>query len=213
MGDSMIRRWMLGLPLLLALGQSACDRSDGVLDARPTVCPTVPSASGQVIDRALVAFLSKAKAVHHKVDLLLSDVGAGGSSVEDAIAALQQLVAGPRPTGSIAGDSTPPIEVREVLADSRARLAGLLSEHAKHDAAEAQLRRGLSELPERNLYRGRLMEMLGVVEEARYRQLLAAGEKEQAKRAKARAVSAFGQAISLHDEVIRALLATPKQAP
>ena len=185
------------LGALMALG--ACDRSTPASGS----CPPVPAASVAPIDRALLAFLSKAKAAHHQADIAQDDGDQNG-----AIAALQGLVAGPRP-----GGERPAIEIREVMADSRARMAGLLSATSEHDAAEAQLRRGLAELPERNLYRGRLMEMLGVVEEARYRAFKAAGEHDKASRAKARAVRAFDGAISIQDEVIRRLLPPLPSAP
>ncbi len=185
------------LGVLMTLG--ACDRSSPA----PGSCPPAPAASVAPIDRALLAFLSKAKAAHHQADLAQDNGDQSG-----AIAALHVLVEGPRP-----GGERPAIEIREVMADSRARMAGFLSAKAKHDAAEGQLRRGLAELPERNLYRGRLMEMLGVVEEARYRAFKAAGEHDKATRAKVRAVRAFDAAIAIQDEVIRRLLPPLQTAP
>lgn len=191
--------WLAVLLLGLLITLAACDRPNPTPDS----CPPVPALSAPPIDRALLAFLSKAKAAHHQADLAQDDGDQSG-----AIVALQALVEGPRPGGENSA-----IEIREVMADSRARLAGLLSAKAKHDAAEAQLRRGLAELPERNVYRGRLMEMLGVVEEGRYRAFKAAGENDKATRAKVRAVRAFGGAIAIQDEVIRRLLPPLPTAP
>ncbi|MEM1032577.1 MAG: hypothetical protein AAF928_13830 [Myxococcota bacterium] len=195
---------LLGVAVGL-LGTGCGDASDTTPDgsAAPagTAAPstTTVCAPGEVplmVDRALLAFLSKAKAVHRRADVA-EDTGDRAT----ALAGLDALVAGPRPVGE-----PPSPEVREVLADTLARTAALRSEGGDHAGAERDLARGLSLVPERNLFRGRLMEVTGVVAQRRYEALLAAGDTEAARAAKKEAITAFDEAVAIQDEVIRATL-------
>ena len=68
-----------------------------------------------VVDPALLAFLSKARAAHHQADLAEDE-----KDTKRALAALAQITSGPLP-----GGASPPAEVAEVIADARARLADL----------------------------------------------------------------------------------------
>ncbi|MEZ4442578.1 MAG: hypothetical protein R3B72_26020 [Polyangiaceae bacterium] len=184
--------WLLAGALGIAgpLLVTAC-ADDGVEPPPAAECGPRP-----VVDAPLLAFLSKAKAVHHQADLAEADKDIAGAE-----AALRQLVDGPVPGGA----ELPP-EAREVLADTLARLAELGSSEGRFDAAVKDVERGLALARERTHFRGRLMEVLGVVEQRRYEHLLADGEDVAAKAAKERAIKAFQEAIAIQDEVIERAL-------
>jgi len=152
-------------------------------------------AQEAVVDPALLAFLSKARALHGQADIAERE-----GKPSQAIAFLQRLVDAPRPR-----DPSP--EVREVLADTLARIAELRSASGDFDGATKDIKRGLKLARERTHYRGRLVEVLGVVEKRRYEQLLADGQEHEAKQAKERSIKAFQNAIAIQDAVIREALA------
>src|SRR6187402_3308791 len=89
------------------LALSACQRSE----PQPDDC----ALSERVVDPVLLAFLSQARSAHH-----LADQREAGGDVAGALKALQSLNQGPRPPGGAP-------EVAEVLADTQARVADLLS--------------------------------------------------------------------------------------
>ncbi len=191
------RGWALALllALLLALASSACEQQAAV--EPPAQDPACDCGMGQpVVDPGLLAFLSKAKAVHQQADIA-EDQGEGLK----AASLLDQLLSGPRP----GGDTSLP-EVREVLADTLARKAGLLSTAGQLEQASAAVERGLELAIERSHYRGRLMEVLGGIEQRRHDELREAGDEAGAERAKARAIKALEEAVAIQDEVIRSVL-------
>jgi len=174
---------MFGCGTLAGCGETDGPRTD-------VVCP--PTSASPVVDPALLAFLSKAKAVH-----LRADVAEDDGKPAEALKVLEGLVDGPRPKGD-----PPAPEVREVLADTLGRTAELRSELKDYEAAKRDLARGLKLVPERNLFRGRLMEVTGVVEQRRHEVLRKAGDDEGAAAAKERAIEAFDEAVAIQDEVI-----------
>jgi len=190
--------WLLTAALTVQLGLVACAEPDE--PSPPTAaapagsCECAPGAA--VVDRALLAFLSKAKAVHHQADIAEAD-----DAPAQAIAVLETLVKGPIPGGKQA-----PPEVREVLADTLARLAELRSAAGSFDAAKDDVKRGLALAVERTHYRGRLMEVLGVVEQRLHNKLQEDGDEAGAQQAKSRAIDAFQKAVAIQDEVIREAL-------
>ncbi len=187
--------WVLTALVTVQLGLVACAEPAGPAPA-PSAAPAVScdcGASAPVVDRALLAFLSKAKAVHHQADIAEAD-----DAAEQAIAVLETLVDGPIP-----GGKQPPPEVREVLADTLARLAELRSAAGGFVAAKGDVERGLELAVERTHYRGRLMEVLGVVEQRLHRKLQEDGDEAGAQLAKSRAIEAFQKAVAIQDEVIR----------
>jgi hypothetical protein len=191
--------WLLAvlLAVLLAgqLAVSACTGPDGSAAPQTSVpagsCECAPAAP--VVDRALLAFLSKAKASHHQADIAEED-----EAPKQAVELLQRLVDGPVP-----GGKQPAPEVREVLADTLARLAELRSASDQFEAAKQDVQRGLALAVDRTHYRGRLMEVLGVVEQRLHRKLLDDGDEGAAKEAKTRAIEAFQEAVAIQDAVIR----------
>lgn len=177
----------LVIVLLAALGLSGCGRSDAGSDA--CACAAAP-----VVDAALLAFLSKARAAHHQADLAQDD-----GNLELAITALDGVVRGPRPT-TASGERGP--EVAEVLADTRARLADLRSDLGDFPLALRDVDDGLALATRPTHFRGHLFETRGVVLERQARALDARGEVQGAARAKSDALDAFDAAIKIQDQVI-----------
>jgi tetratricopeptide (TPR) repeat protein len=155
-----------------------------------------PDKAAQVVDASLLAYLSKARSVHLRADLAESD-----NHPDEAIALLEKLVASPAP-----GGSKPPPEVREVLADTLARLAELKKAKKDLDAAKSDLKKGLDLALERTHFRGRLFEVLGGVEMAHYKDLKAKGDEPGARAAKDRSEAALEEAIAIQEEVIQRAL-------
>lgn len=168
----------------LAVAVSGCSR-------KLEDCPPVPSA--QPVDSVLLAFLSRARAAHHAADRAEQS-----GDLARAAALLGELVQGPIP-----GSAAPPVEAREVLADTRARLADLSSRGSDFDAADAHLRAGLELVPDTGYFRGHLFEVRGVVEERRAKALTAKGDTQGAAQANQRALDALEQAMAIQADVIR----------
>ena len=175
--------------LLLALAlTSACSKQEPP-SSKLAPCPDV--VEGTPVDPVLLAFLSRARSAHH-----LADAREQVSDLRGAVAALETLTKGPAPAGA----SRP--EVREVLSDTEARLADLLSRLGDAEAAERALDRGLALVPDRNYFRGDLFEVRGLLEERKAESLTKTGDLDGAKAAKERALSAFEEAMRIQAEVI-----------
>lgn len=168
---------------LLAASCSRAPRSDD--------CPPDPGA--RPVDTQLLSFLSRARSAHHAADRAEQT-----GDLERAKSLLLELADGPVP-----GEKAPPIEAREVLADTRARLADLKSRTGDFAGAEVELRLGLELVPEVSYFRGHLLEVRGLTEERRAKQLAAQGEPDAANQANQRAVEAFERAMAVQAEVIR----------
>ena len=184
-----------------SIGLVSC--ADGGMDSAETSIEQAATAcdcglGAPVVDPALLAFLSKAKSLHHRADIAVEE---GHPGV--AIVALEKLVGGPLP--QTAPDTLGP-EAREVVADSLARLAELRSADGKFDDAIEDIDRGLELATEVTHYRGRLMEVRGLVEQRRHKQLLADGDQKGANVAKDRAIAAFEKAVEIQDQVISSAL-------
>ena len=184
--------------------KSATERALSSLDRAAAICNGILTSAelGQgevIVDDTLVAYLAKASAMSRKAELL--------DALErrsDAVEVLEALVDGPMPPQR--GDLQPldslPTEVREVKADALASLADLRSTEGEFDRAGADVDRGLALVTERTHFRGRLMEVLGEVERLRSRALADAGDAEGSEKAKARALEAYEEAMSIQEEVI-----------
>jgi tetratricopeptide (TPR) repeat protein len=160
------------------------------------------AATSDVVNVGLVSFLSLAEATHR-----LADLAEGENEIAGAEHMLRALAEGPLPTSS---KTELPAEAREVLADTHARLADL--ESARHDfgAARRDIEMGLELAIERNHYRGRLMEVLGTLEDRLHVVLQEDGRSAAAEEAKKRAIKAFEEAVAIQDEVIRSTLEEPR---
>jgi hypothetical protein len=189
----MRRVWGLWLAAFLMGGSAA-----GVVSCAETESqrsePAIDCGVGRpVVNTALLAFLSKAKSAHHQADLAEEDGDLGA-----AVSALAQLIDGPVP-----GGDKPAPEAREVLADTLARMAELESSRARFEEGIRMIDRGLVLAVERTHFRGRLMEVRGVVEQRLHDRLRDDGDDTGAKAAKERAIAAFQEAIAIQDEVIQ----------
>lgn len=145
-----------------------------------------------VVDTAVVAYLSKARALHHEANLK-EDAG----DVDGAIAALHRLTESAQPH-----EGTRIPEVEEVLADAHARIAELALRQSRFDAAKAEVDKGLTHAEGATYFRGHLLEVGGLIETARSKSLADAGQAKEAEEARQRALKLLEEAISVQDRVI-----------
>jgi hypothetical protein len=153
-----------------------------------------PSAQPQEkpIDERVMAFLSGARALHHEADMKER-----AGDVTGAMSPLQRLVAMPSPGGN---------EADEVLADTHARLAELQMRAGDLDAAQASVGAGLQHVQGATYFRGHLLEVEGLVEEARSLRLADAGRADAAAAARARALGLLEEAVHVQEGVIDTVL-------
>lgn len=183
---SALRSALGALAVAVALGALGCGRRDAHRDDAP------------VVDVELMAFLSEARALHHQANLKEEAGDVAGAS-----AAMERLVTARRPRTS----ARPAPEVEEVLADAYARLAELhLRQGALAPAAEA-IAEGLAHAPDPTYFRGHLLEVEGLVEEARAAGLADAGKPEEALRARERAIALLEEVVRIQAQVIERSLA------
>jgi tetratricopeptide (TPR) repeat protein len=184
------------LMVLTSLG--ACSKGESPAPAA-SACPELPGAP--VVDPALLAFLSRARAAHH-----MADRHEEAAELSAAVAALDKLLAGPTP-----GGDAPLPEVREVLADTHARLADLESQLGRYEAAERHVTLGLKGATEPSYFQGHLFEVRGLLEERRAKFLRERGRPEDADRASRAAIAAFEQAMQIQARVIERSLGRDAQ--
>lgn len=177
------RAWLLA-PVVLVLGLT-------VLALHGTACE--PQGGEVVVDPALVAFLSKARAAHHR-----ADIAEGDGDRKAAIEALSSIIEGPLPRTSP--------EVVEVVADTRARRADLRSQEGDFDGARRDVDDGLASAVAITHFRGHLYEVGGLIAERRAAALEKAGDGAGAKLAKEQAIGLYEKAIEVQDRVIREAL-------
>jgi hypothetical protein len=195
----MKRTHVVPLALLAVVACKSAPVGTSNADCREAPLPSASTPSSEtLVDAALVAFLSKARAVH-----LQADLAEGSGDVGEALRLLDGLVRAPVP-----GGERPSPEVREVLADTCARLGELESTRGDVEAARRMVRRGLELATERTHYRGRLFEVLGAVERRDHDDRRARGDEAGARAAKDRAVAALREAVAIQEEVIQRALGT-----
>lgn len=180
----MIRR--ICLATMLAIALVGC--------ARPTAAPSCGDGvdASNAVDAPIVAFLSKARALHHEATL-----HEDGGDLARAIGAMERLTGAQRPH-----PETRIPEIEEVLADAYARLGELRLRAGDLDGAARDAREGLAHVPEPTYFRGHLFEVQGLVEEARIARLTDAGQRAEAELARGRAVALFDEAVRVQDRVI-----------
>jgi hypothetical protein len=184
--------------LSIVLALCACSkRSDPVVG--PVLCPC--NDAGAPVDPVLMAFLSRARTAHH-----LADGFEESHQLERAVDALRKVVEGPVPPGK-----EPAPEVREVLADTHARLADLASQLGRFDDAARHVDDGLADVPQAGYFRGHLFEVRGLLEERRAKTLRSAGNEQAAAQAEQRAVEASETSMAILAEVVKN--AAPAAAP
>jgi hypothetical protein len=167
--------------VVVALTAMACSRREGA------GCPG-SATSADAVDEPLLAFLSAARSLHHEADTKLAAGDAPG-----AVAALERLIAMPAPSR---------VEVAEVLADTHARLAELRLGQGDIDGGAREVQVGLERVQGATYFRGHLLEVSGLIEEARASALADAGKGEEAARVRARAVGLLEEAVEVQERVI-----------
>ncbi|MCA9586472.1 MAG: hypothetical protein KC657_14040 [Myxococcales bacterium] len=172
---------------LFVVGSAACNRRDG-------------DEPAPAIDAALMAYLSEARALHHT-----ANVKEDSGDLAGAAAAIERLIAAPRPHGA----DKPAPEIAEVLADANARLAELRVKQGDLDKADAAVRAGLELAPDVTYFRGHLFEIDGLLEEARAKKLAADGKADEAEKARQRAMQKLEEAVRIQEQVIKRTL--PKE--
>jgi hypothetical protein len=151
------------------------------------------SDAGPAVDVEVMAFLSEARALHHDANVREQMDDAKG-----AIAALDRLAHARRPH-----EGTLVPEVEEVLADTHARIAELRLRAGDLDGASKDIKAGMAHAPEATYFRGHLLEVDGIIEEARAATLADAGKKDDAQRARARALDLLHEAVLVQEKVIQ----------
>ncbi|HET7545040.1 MAG TPA: hypothetical protein VFK05_34475 [Polyangiaceae bacterium] len=183
------------LPLACAVLLAACSKSE---PAGLSNCP--PSESGKPVDSTLLAFLSRARAAHHLADDL-----EGKDDLTASTVPLERLVAGPLPR--VGGELGP--EVREVLADTYARLADLHSRQGQFERALEEVEQGLGHVHEPNYFRGHLLETQGLIEERHAKELEKKGDRAGAAAIRQRAIELLEQAMAVQSGVIERAPSSP----
>jgi len=177
---------MFGAVLIaLLVGLAGCGQRD-----------SAGGTAAQPVDTMLMAYLSKARSLHHQADMREEAGDAKG-----AVAALEKLAGTPVP-----GGAQPMQEAQEVLADTFARMAELRAQLGELDAAERDVQQGLLRAPKVSFFEGHLIEVRGVIEQKRAKALSEKGDKEASERERRKAFEDFDQAVRLQDQVIDRLL-------
>jgi hypothetical protein len=172
---------------LAPLGVLACSRSRAPISAEDREDGAPP------IDTEVMAYLSLARALHHEANL-----SEDARDLPGAIAPLERLVHEAKPH-----EGTRVPEVEEVLADTYARLAELHLHEGDLPNANAAAKEGLSHSPEPTYFRGHLLEVQGIIDEARASSLADAGQVAAADRARTSAREHLKDAISIQEEVLK----------
>ncbi len=171
--------------LALALVVSGCQQQQ-----QEKICD---DNAAPVVDTEVMAFLSKARALHHE-----ANVKEQNNDIAGAIASLDTLVKSPIPR-----PGTPIPEVEEVLADTYARMADLKLQIGDVDGAAKDVDSGLAFAKGTSYFHGHLLEVQGIVEEQRAARFADAGKPDDAAKARARAVQLLRQAVDMQDQVIK----------
>jgi hypothetical protein len=187
---------LLSLTALVVALSAGCKRSEA--PPSPPSCPELDA--GTPVDPTLLAFLSRARSAHH-----LADSHEQAKDMKAAVEVLELLLRGPVPGGDKPGP-----EAREVLADTRARVANLQSELGNFEAAMEHVEVGLKLVPADSYFRGHLYEVRGLVEERRSNQLREAGKTRDSDDAKQRALAAFEEAMKIQERVIQQAVPAPE---
>jgi hypothetical protein len=185
-------RWLTSIAalVLLALASAGCSGRDRGETAGASSVMAPP------VDTRLMAYLSKARSVHHLADMREED-----GDLRGAVSELDKLMTTPLPAGA-----QPMQEALEVLADTYARTAELRGQLGEFDAAERDLQQGLQRAPKVSFFEGHLYEVRGVIEQKRAKALADKGDKDGSEKQRRKAFEDFDQASRIQDKVIEHLL-------
>lgn len=170
-----------------AVASTGCEQAPE--RSRPTC---TDGGAGVPVDPRLLGFLSRARSAHH-----IADAHVDERRLAEAVRVLRAVVATPLTRSGAMLD-----EEREVLADTRARLADLESQLGQAEAARADVAEGLKLVPEPSYFRGYLFEVSGLVDERDASALEKSGQSEKAKVVRERALRAFETAMTIQAAVI-----------
>jgi tetratricopeptide (TPR) repeat protein len=189
MGDAMTRRdaksaIARAAVVFVTLALVGCSRREVASDRPSENCPP----SEQVVDQRLLAWLSKARTLHH-----LADMSETEGALDRAVASLEQLVGTEAPRAP---------ETDEVLADTYARLADLRVRRGELERAGQDVDQGLRHAPGATYFHGHLLEVRGLVFEKLSESLAKAGKRVEAEEARQKAIRVSLEAVRLQDEVI-----------
>ncbi len=151
-----------------------------------------PADAGTAFDVETMAFLSRARALHHEANLR-EEAG----DVRGAAGEVERIVHGSIPH---AREAVP--EVEEVLADAWARLAELDTHLGDLSGAESAAREGLLHARAPSYFRGHLLEVEGIAEETRAASLADAGDAPGAARTRSAAMRLLEEAVAVQERVI-----------
>jgi len=181
----------------------ACSRRESAREQNVVFSESAAADAGPIVDSALLASLSEARALHHE-----ANVYEASNDPARATEALERLVHVQRPHP---GTTVP--EVEEVLADTYARLAELRLRAGNFDGAARDIQEGLDHAREPTYFRGHLFEVAGIIEEARAATLADAGQSADAHRAREQALSRLREAVDIQNKVISATPPSASQPP
>jgi hypothetical protein len=176
------------LAVTMTLGSASCTKPTG-----NGTTEVHENDAGPAVDVEVMAFLSEARALHHD-----ANVREQTDDVNGAIAALDRLTHARRPHE---GSLVP--EVEEVLADTHARIAELRLRSGDLDGASKDIKAGMAHAPDPTYFRGHLLEVDGIIEEARAASLADAGKKDDAQKARSRALELLHEAVLVQEKVIQ----------
>ncbi len=176
-----------GIAVATTFASFACTRppGNGVVEVQQ-------NDAGPVVDVEVMAFLSEARALHHD-----ANVREQTDDVNGAVAALDRLAHARRPH-----EGTLVPEVEEVLADTHARVAELRLRGGDLDGASKDIKAGMTHAPDASYFRGHLLEVDGIIEESRAAALADAGKKDDAQKARSRALELLHEAVLVQEKVI-----------
>ncbi|MEO6420086.1 MAG: hypothetical protein ABIP39_11790, partial [Polyangiaceae bacterium] len=160
--------------------------------AKPDGGAAAATDAGTPVDTEVMAFLSEARALHHE-----TNVHEDSGELKEGIASLDRLVHAKRPH-----EGTKVPEVEEVLADTYARLADLRLRAGDVDGASRDVREGMTHAPDPTYFRGHLLEVDGIVEEARGASLADAGKRDEAQKARSHAIERLREAVEIQERVV-----------
>lgn len=143
-----------------------------------------------------MAYLSAARSLHHE-----ANIQEDADHADAAAQALERVLNLPHPHP---GERVP--EIDEVVADTCARIAELQVRRGDVQAARRAVDRGLRHAEPKGYFRGHLLEVQGLVEEAHAVRLQDAGSLDEAAAARRRALSSFDEAVRMQESVIQGAL-------
>jgi hypothetical protein len=144
------------------------------------------------LSQPLLAALAQARSYHHLADLHLAS-----GAPDQAVAALERLLAIPFPAGAPEGE--------DALLDARARLAKLHLAQGRPEEARRVVDEGLAAAKRESFFLANLHAVSGELAEARAR-ALDAGDPDAARAERRAAIVAHERSIQINERVQRRLL-------